>query len=146
MKDKILNILKPLLTKQPSKVGYWELNEMLGSSECLRQKHQYLNFWVKTIWTNYGRRAQSKWERRVSNWWNHIRKIMVESRELWNLKPKLWTSLNLDFHKQLCYCTCLCEMFKVRGKCNKHLRGKCNKHWIAPLNPSIVFRIHLWSS
>ena len=96
MKGKITDSLKPPLTKRPSVVGYWKLKEMLGSSECLRQKHQFLNFWGKTIWGNYGKRVKPKWERRVSNRWNHIHKrgllLMVESRELWILKPKLWTS------------------------------------------------------
>ena len=69
---------------------------MPGTSECLRQKHQFLNFWGKTIWGNYGKRVKSKWESRVSNRWIHIRKagllLTVESRELWTLKPKPWTS------------------------------------------------------
>ena len=48
MKGKITDSLKPPLTKRPSERGYWKLNEMLGSGECLRQKHQFLNFWGKT--------------------------------------------------------------------------------------------------
>ena len=69
---------------------------MPGNSECLIQKHQFLSFWGKTTWGNYEKQAKSKWERRVSNWWSLIRKrglpLMVESRELWILKPKHWTS------------------------------------------------------
>ena len=72
MKGKITDSLKPPLTKKPSEVGYWKLNEMPGKSECLGQKHQFLNFWGKTIWGNYGKQAKSIWERRVSNQWNHI--------------------------------------------------------------------------
>ena len=68
MKDKITDSLKPPLMQRPSMVGYCKLNEMPGSGECLRQEHQFVNFWGKTI------RAKSKWERRVSNRWNHIRK------------------------------------------------------------------------
>ena len=68
MKDKITDSLKPPLMQRPSMVGYCKLNEMPGSGECLRQEHQFVNFWGKAI------RAKSKWERRVSNRWNHIRK------------------------------------------------------------------------
>ena len=39
MKGKITNSLRPPLTKRPSEVGYCELNEMLGSGGCLRQKN-----------------------------------------------------------------------------------------------------------
>ena len=74
MKDKITDSLKPLLMQRPSMVGYCKLNEMQGSGECLRQENQFVNFWGKTIWGNYSKRAKSKWERRVSNRWNHIRK------------------------------------------------------------------------
>ena len=88
--------MKPPLTKRPSKVGYRKLNEMPGTSKCLRQKYQFLNSLGKTIWRNYGKRAKSKWGMRISNRWNHIRKkgllLMVKIREFWNLKPKLWTS------------------------------------------------------
>ena len=98
MKDKITDSLKPALLKRPSDVGYWKLNEMPGSTEYLRQKHKFLNFWGKTIWRNNDKRAKSKWERTVSNRWNHIRKRGVavngwESRTL--NKP------TLDFDKQL---------------------------------------------
>ena len=44
MKDEITDSLKPPLTKGSSEVGYWEVNEMLGKSDYLRQKHQFLNF------------------------------------------------------------------------------------------------------
>ena len=53
IKVKITNSLKPPLTKRPCEVGYWELNEMLGSGGCLRQKkpyrllkvnHKFMNF------------------------------------------------------------------------------------------------------
>ena len=94
MKGKITYSLKPPLTKRPSEVGYWKLNEMPGSSACLRQKHQFLNFWGKTIWGNYGKRAKSNWEKRVSSRWITYAKggllLMVENRELWTMKPKLW--------------------------------------------------------
>ena len=45
-------------------VGYWKLNEIRGSGECLKQKntyrvlavsHKFLNFWIKSIWWNYGK-------------------------------------------------------------------------------------------
>ena len=49
MKGKITDSLKPPLTKTPSEVGYWKLNEMPESGECLKEKHQYLNFWRKEI-------------------------------------------------------------------------------------------------
>ena len=74
MKNKITDNLKPTLMKRPSEVGYWKLNEMSGSGECLWQKHQFLNFWGKTISGNYGKRPNSKGERRVSNRWNYVRK------------------------------------------------------------------------
>ena len=70
--------------------------------------------------------------------------LMVESRELWTLKPKLWTSqiLNFDpFGKLLCYCTCLCEMFEVN-----YFRGKYNQRLAAPFMPSIVLWIVHWDS
>ena len=66
---------------------------------------------------------------------SHI--FIVESREL-------WTSQIFDFDsfdKQLCYCTCLREMFEV-----SFLRGKYNQRQVAPLVPSIVFCILLWDS
>ena len=53
---------------------------------------------------------------------------MVENRKLSTLNKS-----NLDFDKQLCYCTCLREMFEVN-----YFRGKCNKRTAAPLMPSIV--------
>ena len=74
MKGKISYSLKPPLTKRPSEVGYWKLNQIPGSGECLRQKHQFLIFWSKTIWGNYGKRIKPKWEKRVANRWNHIQK------------------------------------------------------------------------
>ena len=49
-------------------------NFVTGPSECLRQKHQFMNFWGNTLWRNYGKQAKSKWERRVSNRWNPIRR------------------------------------------------------------------------
>ena len=118
IKNKITESLKPPLMKRLSDIGYWKLNEMPGSSECLRQKHGFFNFWGKTTWGNYDKQAKSKWDRRISNWWNHIRKREVtangwESRTL--NKP------TLDFDKQLCYCTFLRKMFKVN-----YLRGKSN--------------------
>ena len=102
MKGKITYSLKPPLMKRPSEVGYWKLNEMLESSECLRRS-QFLNFWGKTIWGNYAKRVEPKWERRAWNQWNHIRErgFIVNG----------WES-SLDFDKQLCYCTCLREMFE----------------------------------
>ena len=60
--------------------------------------------------------------------------LMVESREFWTLNK-----LNLDLDKQLCYCTCLSEMFE-----GNYLRGKYNKSSEAPLLPSIIFCILLW--
>ena len=74
MKNEITNSLKPPLTKRLSEVGYWKLNEIPGSGECLRQKNQLLDFWGKTIWGNYGKRPKPKWERWVSNRRNHISK------------------------------------------------------------------------
>ena len=47
MKGKITDSLKPPLTKRPFEEYYWKLNEMPGSTECLRQKDQFLNFWSK---------------------------------------------------------------------------------------------------
>ena len=137
MKDKITDSLQPPLMKRSSNVGYWKLNEMPRSSECLRQKHKFLNFWGKTIWGNYDKRAKSKWERRVSNWWNHIRKKGVTVNG--------WATQTLNkpnnFDKQLCYCTFLRKMFKLN-----YLRGKYNKRSGALHMPSIVFRILLCGS
>ena len=144
-KVKITDSLKPPWTERSSEVGYWKLNEMPRSSECLRQKHQFLNFWAKAICENYSKRSKSKWEGRVSNRWNHIRKrgVTVNSLESKNLNFETWalSKSNLDFDKQLFYCTCLREMFKVN-----YLRGKHNKCSAAPLMSSIVFRILLWGS
>ena len=96
MKGEITFSLKPPLTKRLSVVGYWKVNEMPGSNKCLRQKYKLLNFWGKTIWGNYGKRAKSKWKRKLLNRWNRVSKrgllLMVQSHELWTLKPKLWTS------------------------------------------------------
>ena len=81
MKGKITDRLKSPLTKRPSEVGHWKLNEMPGSSEYLRQNNR------RKLW--------QKWERRVSNRWNHTKGgllLMVESCELWTLKLKLWAS------------------------------------------------------
>ena len=145
MKGKITYCLKPLLTKRPSEVGYWKLNEMPGSSECLRQKHQFLNFWGKTIWGNYGKWVKLKWERRVSNWRNHIRKTGVTvnfwESQAFNFETQTLKKSNLNFVKQLCYCTCLHEMFEVN-----YLRGKYDNHSAALFMPSIVFCIVLWGS
>ena len=138
MKDKITDSFKSPLTKRPSEVGYWKLNEMPGSNECLRQKHQFLNFWGKTIWGNYGKQAKSKWEGRVSNRWNHIRKsvVTVNGWDSWtlNFETKALSKSNLDFDKKLCYCVCLREMFKVN-----YLRGKYNKRSAAPLCLPLFF-------
>ena len=49
-----------------------DLSEMPGSGECLKQKYQFFNFWGKIVWGNYGKRAKSQLERRVSNPWNHV--------------------------------------------------------------------------
>ena len=38
MKGKISNSLKPPLTKRTSEIDYWNLNDIPGSGECLRQK------------------------------------------------------------------------------------------------------------
>ena len=46
MKGEITDSLKPPLTKKPSEVGYWKLNEMPGSSECPRQK---INSWISEV-------------------------------------------------------------------------------------------------
>ena len=83
-----------------------------------------MNFGGKAIWGNSGKRAKSKWERRVSNRWSHIRKrgatvnsLMVDSLD----------KSSLDFDKQICFCTGLREMFQVN-----YLRGKYNKCSTAP--------------
>ena len=144
-KCKITGSLKPPLTKRPSEVGYCQLSEMPGSSECLRQKHQFLNFWSKTIWGNYGKWVKPKWERRVSNRWNHIRKsgITVNGWESPALNLETWTlnKSNLDFDKQLFYCAYLRKMFEVN-----YFRGKYDKRSASPLMLSIVFCILLWGS
>ena len=57
---------------------------------------------------------------------------MVESHELWTLKPKLWTKSNLDFDKQLYYCTCLHEMLV------NYFRGKYDKRSAVTVMPSIM--------
>ena len=57
MKGKMTNSLKPPLTKTPSEISYWELNEMPGTGVYLRQKtyrllkvcHKFLNLWGKTM-------------------------------------------------------------------------------------------------
>ena len=45
----IIDSLNPPLTKKPSEEGYWKLNKMPGSSECLIQKHQFLNWFIKIL-------------------------------------------------------------------------------------------------
>ena len=49
MKAKINYGLKPPLTKRPSEVGYWKLNEIQGSSECLTKKTSILEFLRQNI-------------------------------------------------------------------------------------------------
>ena len=138
MKGKIIDSLKPSLTKRPSELSYWKLNEMPGSSECLRQKHQFWNFWGKTIWVSYGKRAKSKWERRVLNRWNNVRKrgFTVNGWQSRILNSETYTlnKSDLDFDKELCYCTCLHEMLEVN-----YLKGKCNKRQQLPLCPPLFF-------
>ena len=46
VKDEITDSLKPSLTKIPSEVGYWKLNEMPGTSDCPRQK---INSWISEV-------------------------------------------------------------------------------------------------
>ena len=46
MKSKTTDSLKPPLMKRPSEVGYWKLNEMPVSDECLRQK---INSWISEV-------------------------------------------------------------------------------------------------
>ena len=41
MEGKIINSLKPPLTKRASEEGYCKLNEIPGSGGCLRQKKTY---------------------------------------------------------------------------------------------------------
>ena len=87
MRGKITDNLKPALMKGHCNVDYWKLNGMAGSSKCLRQKHQFLTFWGKTICGNYDKRANSKCDRGVANRWNHIRKrrVTVNGWESWYL-------------------------------------------------------------
>ena len=55
MKCKKTNTLKQLLTIKLSEVGYWELNEMLGSGGFLRQKKLIgclkwvINFYISEV-------------------------------------------------------------------------------------------------
>ena len=92
MEGKITDSLKPPLTKRPSKVGYWKLNEMTGSSDCLIQKHQFVNFWGKTIWGKYGKTSKAKMgEEGMKSMKSHTQKwgyyqwLRVASFELWDL-------------------------------------------------------------
>ena len=106
---------------------------------CVWDKN--INSWiseVKQYEGNYGKRVKPKWEKRVSNRWNHIRKrgFTLNGCESRALDFETWTlnKSDLDLDKQLCYCTCLREMFVVN-----YLRGKYDKPSAAPLMPSIVF-------
>ena len=63
-----------------------------------------------------------------------------ESRAL-NFETYNLNKSNLEFGKQLYYCTCLCKMFEVN-----YLRGNYDKYSAASLMPSIVFCILLWGS
>ena len=46
MKGKIRDSLKSPLTKIPTEIGYWKLNMMPGSGECLRQN---INSWISGV-------------------------------------------------------------------------------------------------
>ena len=77
---------------------------------------------------------------------NSFSYVFPSSWELQTSNIKTWTlnKSNLDFgpfDKQLCYCTCLREIFEVN-----YLRGKYNQRSAAPLMPSIVLCILLWGS
>ena len=66
--------------------------------------------------------------------------LLLQSRIL-NSETYTLNKSDLDFDKQLCYCTCLHEMLEVN-----YLKEKCNKRSAAPLMPTIVFCILLWVS
>ena len=93
MEGKITYSLKPPLTKRPSEVGYWKLNEMPGSSECLRQKHQFLIFEVKqyeeTMANEKIQIGRREYQIDKITYAKGRLLLMVESREIKTLKPKL---------------------------------------------------------
>ena len=53
-------LFEATINEKPSEVGYWKPDEVPESGECLRKKHQFLNFWGKAILGKYGKRAKSK--------------------------------------------------------------------------------------
>ena len=50
MKGKTTYSLKPPLTKRPSEVGYWKLDEKPESGECLRQNHNMRKDNMRKLW------------------------------------------------------------------------------------------------
>ena len=131
MKGKRTNSLKPPLTKSPSEIGYWELNEVPRSGGCLRQKpymlpkvsYKFLNFWGKTIWGNYGKQAKSKRERVY-----HIDEIT---------NAKGGGTLNA-------YMCVQGGMWKNRKSIEKSVKISARTKWIAPNKCYGIFFV-LWS-
>ena len=68
MEDKTSYNLGPSLMKKPLVVDYWKLNEIAKSGERLRQKHQFVNFWGKTLRGNYGKREMGEESIKSMKW------------------------------------------------------------------------------
>ena len=96
MKGKITDSLKPSLTKKPSEVGYWKLNEMPGSSIAWNKN---INSWIsevkqyeKTMANKQSQNGRGEYQIDKISYAKGGSLLMVESRELWTFKHKLWVS------------------------------------------------------
>ena len=93
IKGKITDSLKPPLTKRLSEVSYWKLNEMPGSSECPKQKHQFLSFYGKkyeeTMANEQSQNGRRDYQINEITYAKGDLLLMVDSREFRTLKPKL---------------------------------------------------------
>ena len=147
LKGKTFESLKPPLTKRPSELGYWKLNEMPGSSVCLRQKTSIFEFLRESNMRKLWRTSKVKMgEESIKSTKSHTQKgllLMVDSRELWTLKPKIWTSQIWTLINNLNNAIVL-----VCGKCSKLITVEENIISVQqlPLMPSITFCILLRGS
>ena len=96
MKGKIIDSLKLPLTKRASDVRYWKL---MRCQEVVSVWEKIINSWISEVKQYEENMANEKSQNRRGEC--QIDEIiyakgglllMVESRELWTLKPKLWTN------------------------------------------------------
>ena len=83
----------------PSEIGYWKLNEISGSNECHENWEKNINSSIsevkqykETMANEKSQNARGEFQIDKITYAKGGLLIMVESRQLWTLKPKLWTS------------------------------------------------------